>query len=158
MIDKFQGEHRFLSNFWPAPVLYEGKVYPTTEHAYQAAKTHNQAWREKIALTPTAKDAKRLGRIVKIREDWDKVRVLVMYQLVEQKFTVHPELKRLLLETGNQQLVEGNTWGDVFWGVCGGKGENRLGHILMSVRSKLKIMQGIQDAIDGKITNPFERK
>lgn len=137
MIAEFEGEYRFLSNFWPASVVYEGKLYPSTEHAYQAAKTHNADIREKIANTPTPDKAKYLGKSLKLRSDWENVKDDVMRELVSQKFTVHPELKQKLIDTGDQELIEGNTWNDTYWGVCRGKGQNKLGKILMDIRKQL---------------------
>lgn len=133
MIDSFKDEYRFLSNFFPAQVTYEGLLYPSTEHAYQAAKTLDLNMREEIRKAPTAGKAKRLGKDVKIRADWLEVRVGIMTDLLKQKFE-HPELNEKLQATGNQDLVEGNTWGDVFWGVCKGSGENMLGKLLMQIR------------------------
>jgi len=133
MIDSFKGEYRFLSNFWPAVVVFEGITYPTTEHAYQAAKTLDQDDRLIISLMATPGQAKRAGRKIVIRDDWNDIKVDVMRSLLEQKFS-YPELKQQLLATGTQRLVEGNTWGDVFWGVCRGKGENILGNLLMGIR------------------------
>jgi len=133
MIDSFKGEYRFLSNFWPAVVVFEGITYPTTEHAYQAAKTLDQDDRLIISLMATPGQAKRAGRKIVIRDDWNDIKVDVMRSLLEQKFN-YPELKQQLLATGTQRLVEGNTWGDVFWGVCRGKGENILGNLLMVIR------------------------
>jgi ribA/ribD-fused uncharacterized protein len=136
-ITAFQGAHRFLSNFWPAPVVYDGSEYPSVEHAYQAAKTLDPAWREKIwtAIQPGA--AKRLGKQVPMRADWEQVKVDVMRDLVFQKFAPGTALAAQLLATGDAMLIEGNTWGDRFWGVCGGSGENHLGRLLMEVRAAL---------------------
>lgn len=129
----FSGDYEFLSNFFPSPVEFEGHVYPTVEHAFQAAKTLDPAERDKIRALPTPGQAKRAGKRVQLRPDWNEARVLVMGELVRRKFE-STELRRLLLATGNAELVEGNTWGDRFWGVCKGTGENRLGKILEAVR------------------------
>lgn len=137
VIDKFFGAYRFLSNFWPAVVVLDGEEYPSVEHAYVAAKTTDKTVREKVRKTASASAVKKLGREIQIREDWDDIRLSTMADLIEQKFT-HSNLKNLLLETGDAELIEGNTWGDVFWGVCRGKGENNLGKILMKVRDDLK--------------------
>lgn len=137
-ITKFKGENRFLSNFEPVWVEFEGKEYPSTEHAYQAAKTLVEEEREKIRLKDTAAKAKRAGKTVTMRPDWDKVKLQVMEELIRQKFQ-RDDLAEKLLATGDQELVEGNTWGDTFWGVCKGKGENNLGQILMKVRNDLKV-------------------
>jgi len=138
MIDRFSGQYRWLSNFWPADVSLDGVVYPTVEHAYQAAKTLDPAERERIRLIPGASAAKRLSHDLDVRDDWGRIRVRVMRELLQQKFS-HPELRQKLLATGKEVLVEGNTWGDTFWGVCAGKGENRLGRLLMEIRDDAQL-------------------
>lgn len=138
MINSFTGKYRFLSNFWPARVTYEGIEYPTTEHAYQAAKTLDVLDRIIISHLTTPGQAKRAGKDIKLREDWEHVKVGIMRELLQQKFSRHTDLAHLLVDTGDEELVEGNTWGDVFWGVCRGKGQNVLGHLLMEVRKDLK--------------------
>lgn len=136
VITEFQGEYRFLSNFWPAELVMDGITYPTVEHAYQAAKTLDQRERLIIMASPTPGDAKRRGRRVRVRPDWEKVKIPIMRQLVEAKFQ-HPELAKRLIITYPKRLEEGNKWGDRFWGVCGGEGQNHLGRILMRVRESL---------------------
>jgi ribA/ribD-fused uncharacterized protein len=138
-ITYFTGEHRFLSNFWPARIIDNfGIVYPTVEHAYQAAKTLDQVTRERIARQPSPGAAKRAGRDVELRLYWDTIRLDVMWNLLLQKFAPGTELARMLLETGHAELVEGNHWGDTYWGVCDGRGKNHLGRLLMAVRSDLR--------------------
>jgi len=134
MIDSFRGAHRFLSNFSPAPVWLDGIEYPTVEHAYQAAKTVDEKWRNEIRLATTPAEAKRLGRQCPMRRDFDSIEV--MRDLLEQKFKSGIR-RALLIGTGAHILVEGNTWGDTFWGMCNGKGENMLGILLMEVRQKI---------------------
>lgn len=138
IIDEFRGAHRFLSNFYPAPVILDGEVYPTVEHAYQAAKTEDLYFREQIRATALPGDAKKLGQIVPLRKDWDRKKRRVMYKLVKQKFRDHPELGEMLLATGSAKLIEGNYWGDTYWGMCRGEGHNHLGKILMMVRKELR--------------------
>ncbi|HEY7089515.1 MAG TPA: NADAR family protein, partial [Tepidisphaeraceae bacterium] len=137
-IPEFQGEYRFLSNFWPADVVYEGITYPTAEHAYQAAKTLDPEQRKKIAALPTPAEAKAAGRELKLRDDWETAKFVVMEDVVRYKFTHHPDLAAKLLDTGDATLEEGNTWNDRIWGVYHGQGENRLGKILMKVRDELR--------------------
>ena len=137
-IDSFAGPYRFLSNFWPAEVHYEGVVYPTAEHAYQSAKTLDRDERRRIAALPTPSEAKRAGRALKPRPDWERVRIDVMAACVRDKFTRSAELRRRLVATGDAELIEGNSWGDRFWGVCDGEGENHLGRILTRVREELR--------------------
>mgnify|MGYP003136930730 CR=1 FL=1 len=136
-VHQFKGPFRFLSNFVAAPINYEGQVYPTVEHAYQAAKTTNLHERFRVyqALTPGA--AKRVGRHVTMRQNWHTIKNDVMLDLLRQKFS-QPMYKRLLLDTGSAELTEGNTWGDTYWGVCEGKGMNKLGLLLMQVRKELR--------------------
>lgn len=136
MIDKFSGKNRFLSNFWPAPIIYKGKKYYTVEHAYQASKTLDEDECEAIRLASTPGKAKRLGSKVTIQPDWDNIKYRIMKELVMLKFQI-PELAEKLLATNGQILVEGNIWGDTYWGVCDGIGNNHLGEILMMVRGKL---------------------
>ena len=140
-ITSFRGDHRFLSNFWPATVTLDGMVFRSTEHAYQAAKTTDMAERAKFQAAKTPGAAKRLGRRVKLRPDWEGVKEAVMLDLNRQKFS-DPELARRLLDTGDAELIEGNTWGDRIWGMTfeNGKwvGRNLLGRILMRVREELR--------------------
>jgi len=137
IINQFRGENRFLSNFWPAEVEYLGITFPTVEHAYQAAKFIDPDIIDDIANLSTPGKAKREVQKYAIeRVDWDDIKSIIMIELVEKKFQI-PELKDMLIATGDAELVEGNTWGDTYWGVCGGKGENMLGKILMEVRKNL---------------------
>ncbi len=133
----FQGQHRWLSNFFPCKIVFAGKTYATVEHAFQAAKTRNELHREMIRNAPTAAAAKRHGREVQLRKDWQEVKLTIMHNLVWQKFTQHPTLCQLLLDTGGQKIVEGNKWHDTYWGMCNGVGENQLGRIIMNVRDKI---------------------
>ena len=135
-IREFQGVNRWLSNFWPAPVRLDGVVYPTVENAYQAAKTHPQNRSRFVGCTPG--QAKRLGKTVVIRPEWDAEKVSVMRSLITQKFALGSELGGKLLNTGDAQIAEGNTWGDTFWGVCRGKGRNILGELIMERRKELQ--------------------
>lgn len=133
----FSGEYDFLSNFYPAKVLYEGIEYPTSEHAYQAAKTLDIQRRKEIANMASPGQAKRAGQKVVMREDWEDIKTIVMASIVITKFK-DPILAEKLLATGDRHLEEGNTWGDKFWGTVNGKGRNILGLILMSCRQDLQ--------------------
>jgi ribA/ribD-fused uncharacterized protein len=137
-IDRFSDEYRFLSNFYPATVVYEGLTYPDSEHAYQSAKTLDRQERRRIAAQPTPADAKRVGEALKYRSDWAAVKYQVMLDCVRDKFTRNPDLRAKLLATGDAYLEEGNTWGDRIWGVYQGQGTNWLGKILMQVRAELR--------------------
>ena len=131
-IKGFSGAYRFLSNFYPAKVVFEGIEYPTSEHAFQAAKTLDVAQRRAIA-TLTASEAKRVGRKLYLREDWEQIKLVTMELILLDKFSRQP-LKRQLIATGDAFLEETNTWGDIIWGVCRGVGSNHLGKLLMKVR------------------------
>lgn len=135
-IDSFQGEYRWLSNFHEQEVKMHGIFYPTNEHAFQALKADSLAQRLWVFEAKTPGEAKRRGQKVKMRADWDEVRLKVMMEINRDKFR-NPGLRDRLLETGERELIEGNTWGDRFWGVCDGKGENHLGKILMRVRTEM---------------------
>ena len=137
VIDSFSGEWRPLSNFWYSPVKYEGVVYATNEHAFQAAKTLLLNERIRILGAVSPSEAKRLGRQVTLRDGWEAMKVHVMLDLTRQKYA-DADLRKLLLATGDASLVEGNTWGDTYWGVCNGVGKNMLGRILMQVRKEIK--------------------
>lgn len=138
-ITSFRGQYKFLSNFAEGGhyiVGYDGDTYRTVEHAYQAAKCACAADRALFripGLTPG--QAKRMGREVRCRKDWDDIKIGVMLTLLRSKFR-DPVLRKLLLDTGDCALIEGNNWGDFFWGVCGGVGKNMLGKCLMAVRSE----------------------
>src|SRR3954465_12911198 len=103
-IDSFQGEYRFLSNFWPAEVAFEKLTFPTVEHAYQAAKTLSMEERKRIANLPTPGEAKKEGRKVSQRPDWQQVKFQVMEECVRYKFTHHADLRDKLLATGDAEL------------------------------------------------------
>jgi hypothetical protein len=129
----FKGEYSFLSNFYTTPVSYGGLTYPSSEAAYQAAKCANPA--EKIAFTRMGPvEAKQAGRTVALRSDWEEVKVVIMAEVVHAKFEQSARLQEKLLATGDRPLIEGNWWGDTFWGVCRGRGTNWLGVILMRER------------------------
>ena len=136
MILGFKGSYRFLSNFYPCMITIEGYCFPSVENAYQAMKTipMNGAMFEDI----TPGDAKMLGNTVGIlRDDWEEVKVGIMEELLQKKF-FDANLRALLLDTGDEELVEANNCGDTFWGVCNGEGQNKLGQLLMAIREELK--------------------
>jgi len=138
VIDSFSGQYRFLSNFWPArvylgePFKGTGNWYDNVETAYQAAKTTDMDVRKQLTIA-SARDAKALGKKLVLRPDWNEVKVPLMAGLLMQKFA-DPERQRMLLDTGSKRLVEGNTWNDTYWGICEGRGANRLGRLLEMVR------------------------
>lgn len=137
MIDKFRDKYFFLSNFYVIPVMYNGLTFQSNEAAFQAQKTLNEGQRRKFTkLAPNKAKAK--GRSVLLREDWEEVKDQIMYEICLAKFSQNEDLKEKLLNTGDEELVEGNTWHDTYWGVYNRKGKNKLGKILMRVREELK--------------------
>ena len=136
-ITLFRGDFAFLSNFQKCQVEFEGDVYPTVEHAFQAAKTFDKEERQKILSTASPVMAKRIGRRVCLRDDWEDVKCDIMLELLKSKFS-DSELKEKLLATGDAELIEGNNHGDRFWGQVNGEGKNTLGLLLMKVREGLQ--------------------
>ena len=134
VIDKFDGNYKFLSNYFEYPITYGGITYQSSEAAFQAQKCPERA-NEFADLPPN--EAKALGRKVPLREDWETIKDNIMYEIIYVKFSQTYKLKKALLETGDAELVEGNTWNDKYWGVCDGEGQNKLGSILMRVRDEL---------------------
>lgn len=132
-ITAFEGEYRFLSNFFPCHIVMDGASYGSVEAAYQAAKTDDVEKRIPLQ-TASASTAKRLGRTLPLRPDWNTCRLAVMELLLRQKFAIGTDLRNRLDATAPRELIEGNWWGDTFWGVCRGKGENHLGKLLMKIR------------------------
>jgi ribA/ribD-fused uncharacterized protein len=142
MIDSFREKYRFLSNFYPVWVVYEGIAYPSSEHAYQAAKSLDVDIRRQISVMEKPGQTKRFGASLQKREDWDDVKASVMLDIVRIKFK-NPVLAKQLIGTGDEELIEGNHWHDNFWGICkcekcASSGMNMLGKILMQVRTELK--------------------
>ncbi len=143
-------ETRFLSNFYPyknkegdqypekVVVFFEGLEFDCTEKAYQAAKTFDLELRKEISkMTPYQAKEYWENRGDQVRPDWPAVKLGIMYDLNLQKYHNNPALGQMLLATGDAVLEEGNTWGDTFWGICDGVGENHLGRILMQIRAAL---------------------
>ena len=137
VIDSFRGKYFFLSNFYESPVIYEGITYLNNEAAFQAQKTLTNKERLAFAMLNPSQ-AKKLGRSVSLRPDWEDIKVDIMYNICKAKFTQNETLKTKLLKTGDATLIEGNTWGDKIWGQVNGVGENNLGKILMRIREELK--------------------
>ena len=136
-IKGFFEDYRFLSNFTLGNVVFEGIEYPSSENAYQSAKTTDIDIRGNfVNITPS--ESKKLGRTLEVRSDWESVKYNIMYQICLDKFTRNPDLGDKLLATGDKYLEETNYWKDVVWGVCDGVGTNWLGKILMDIRSQLK--------------------
>lgn len=139
-ISTFTGEHKFLSNMYPAQLVWDNIVWRTSEHAYVGAKTTDRDLRLQISKILKAGDVKRFGRTIELRPDWEQVKIEMMYEIVRAKFLQNPDLKERLLATGNAHIEEGNNWGDRFWGICppdSDNGRNELGKILMKIRIEL---------------------
>lgn len=136
-ISVFRYDYFFLSNFYPCKVTIDGLTYNSSEAAFQAQKTLDRDIRN-MYTTLSPVEAKLHGKHVKLREDWDDVKVGIMEHIVREKFKQNEDLMQKLLDTGDRNLVELNNWNDTFWGVSRrtGKGENRLGKILMKVRGE----------------------
>jgi ribA/ribD-fused uncharacterized protein len=130
-ITDFRGRHGFLSNFYRSPIVIDDMRCATVEHAFQALKTLDTVAREHVRSAPTAAEAKKRGRVVLLRPDWDAIRVSEMRRCLREKFS-DLTLMAQLQATGNEELIEGNYWHDYFWGVCNGRGENWLGKLRMS--------------------------
>lgn len=150
-ITSFDGKYDFLSNFYEFPVEFTGAdgasvAFPTNEHAFQAAKYLAYSgpveakvdYVDQILNAPTPAKAKYIGRSISINPGtWDAMRINVMREVCYRKFLV-PTMRSRLLSTGSEMLVEGNTWGDTFWGRCEGRGQNYLGVILMELRGHFR--------------------
>ena len=135
-IKQFREEFFFLSNFYECPVTYKQLTYTNNEAAFQAQKCTSDS--EKIQFTKlNPSEAKKLGRKVNLRKDWESVKVKIMEEIVRAKFTQNTELADKLLATGDAYLEEGNAWGDRIWGTVNGSGANQLGIILMQIRADL---------------------
>lgn len=151
MIKEFKGKYRFLSNFFSSLIQHEGITYPTVEHFFQAMKTLIRAERIAISQAPKAWIAKKMaspngykGFKITLRPDWEDIKVIVMMDGLRAKFK-HPELAKQLIATYPQQLVEGNWWNDVFWGVRlkDGFGKNMLGKCLSIIRLEFINKKGV---------------
>ena len=138
MISEFRGQWTKLSNYSLGSVWYKDRMYPSVEHAYQAQKSLDPAIQQMIRNAPTPNTAKKIARAVSLRGDWEEVKIDIMRELLKEKFSREPE-KSILLSTGDEELIEGNWWGDRFWGQSPiGNGQNWLGRLLMEIRSELR--------------------
>jgi len=138
-ISQFRGPYFFLSNFYYCPVMYQGIEYPSSENAYQSAKSDDQGWKIICRYNSKPKVVKAQGRTIKLIADWENKKVGIMEEILRIKFS-NPALKKLLLDTGDMHLQEGNWWHDKFWGIDfqTGEGENVLGKLLMKIRNEIK--------------------
>jgi len=143
VIEGFRGDYAFLSNFHPAMIRMSTNLYPSVEHAYQAAKTLDSDQRYMIQSCSTPAEAKHLGSKVMIQPLWETMKLSTMHSLLVKKFSLrNPDLLKKLLATHSRKLVEENYRGDTFWGTCGGVGNNWLGKLLMMVRMMRQEQEG----------------
>ena len=137
MINKFNDDTYYLSNFSPYPVKYNGVAYKNAEAAFQAQKCIKPDDRLLFADLDSSQ-AKKLGRKISLRPDWEFCKVNIMREIVQAKFNQNADLRERLLSTGDEYLEEGNDWGDRIWGTVDGKGANLLGLILMELRTQFR--------------------
>ena len=143
-ITAFTGEYHFLSNYCACPVTIDGLTYRSAEAAFQAAKCNVPIDRAAFCTVPP-NVAKAIGRKIKLRKGWEKERDGIMADVIHAKFSQNPALAQALIDTGDAELIEGNTWNANYWGVCGcarcrsegTKGLNKLGQTLMAERKAL---------------------
>lgn len=142
IIDSFSGKYSFLSNFFLCSIMYRGQIWPSSEHLFQGFKAINVEDRERIRLAYTPSEAKRYGKTIEIRSDWEHIKERVMLQVVKMKFNQNQHLIDMLIETAPAYLIEGNRWHDNEWGNCfcesckNKEGKNKLGIILMAIRRR----------------------
>jgi len=140
MIREFKKEYRWLSNFAPCEIPFNGMLFASVEHAYMSAKSNELEWKNFCADSNNSPGTvKKKSKEIVLREDWESVKVEVMRQLLKMKFSQEP-YRKLLLDTGDLYIQEGNWWGDTFWGVDlkTNTGENNLGLLIMAIRDELK--------------------
>ena len=138
---RFVDKYAFLSNMYPCKVHYNGETFPCVETAFQFQKCTNTSDAEKFiddrGFWVWGYTAKCIGKKVKLRKDWNEVKLTIMYELLEDKFYHNEAFREALKNTGDIEIVEDNDWGDTFWGVCNGRGQNMLGKMLMEIRSNI---------------------
>lgn len=133
---EFRGQYAFLSNFYPCIIRVKGLEFGNAEAAFQACKFTDLAARQQFCRLD-GKAAKQLGRKIKLRADWADIKLAVMASIVTYKFgSANPTLVPMLLSI-REPIVEDNNWGDTYWGMCSGVGENHLGKILNARKAKL---------------------
>jgi len=140
MIEQFRGKYGFLSNFAEVDVTLDGLTYPSIEHAFISAKSDDPDWKKMCSEDGyTASSLKKVAKTIPLAEDWDLKKLHIMANLLLQKFEREPFLS-MLLETGDEEIVEGNYWNDKYWGYClkTKEGENVLGKMIMFVRGVMQ--------------------
>lgn len=144
-IKGFFEEYRFMSNFHLTQLVVDGLCYPSSENAFMAEKTSDRELKVLLSKTPKPSVAKQIGRTLKLIPDWDDKRLAAMLKVLTIKF-MDPELRQMLLDTGDRYLEETNNWGDQFWGVDG-TGLNMLGRLLMILRDNIRLQVAAQKAL-----------
>lgn len=140
-IDMFVGTYSSLSNFYQSSFELDGQEWETVEHYYQAQKTHDPDLREGIRRASKPGQAKRIGQTVPLRPDWEEIKIDVMAKALEAKFRANPRIRDDLISTFPYILLEGNNWGDCFWGIDIKTriGHNVLGLLLMELRARFRV-------------------
>lgn len=152
-ITSFRGYYDFLSNMYPSPIVLGGVTYTCAEAAFQAVKLEDKTKRAMFSGL-NGVEAKKLGRQIELRKDWEKIKVDVMRWIIHEKFTQNKNLKlRLIRSTSRYEIEEGNTWGDTFWGICNGVGQNWLGKILMEERENRPDSTGYKQITKDELPN-----
>lgn len=139
VINSFDGEYDFLSNFYECPILWKGNLYRNSESIYQSYKTLDNVPFD--FTKTTGSQAKKISKKLNVRPDWNKIKFDLMYKICQEKFNQNPDIAQKLMNTGDAILIEGNYWGDTYWGKCNGVGQNNLGKILMKIREELFELQ-----------------
>jgi ribA/ribD-fused uncharacterized protein len=135
---KTKDPYGFMSNYFKARFFIYGRWWSFVEAPYQAEKTSIQSEKDEIWAAVKANDSRLLGQKVTMRPDWDQIKRSVMKECCTAKFLQHPELRKQLMETGDQELIEDSPV-DWYWGIgADGKGKNTLGQVLMEIREELK--------------------
>lgn len=144
MFYRAKGPYGCFSNLWRCDVKFEGKVFPTAEHAYQYAKPRKERVRDWLMQCPSASLLAVTAHALlpwDVAPGWSQVRHARMRAVVEAKFRQHPDLAHILLSTQDAELIESATVDNETnrrWGQVKGKGTNWLGKILMEVRAMLR--------------------
>lgn len=142
MINSFRGKYRFLSNFFTCNITSKDGQWASAEHYYQSRKFLNPKIREKIRKEKYPWIAKRLGKSIPLRKDWDQIKNNIMFETLRLKFDQNIDIQRKLMLTGEEELIEGNMWHDNYWGNCNCPecshiiGKNILGKLLMKIRKE----------------------
>lgn len=140
IIKEFKGEYSWLSNFTNCKINYQGKEYPSVEHAYMSAKCDAEEWKTICQdASIHASIIKKESRNIPLVSNWENIKLEVMYECLKEKYSQEP-FKTKLLKTGEATIIEGNWWGDMYWGVClkTQAGENKLGLLIMLIRNQLR--------------------